>query len=83
MSIGNFLVVLSTSISAIKDTAYYYSLSGLAIFLLGFEMGIGPIFYVIVSEIFSVKIRGRAISLLSALDWICNILIVLLYLPLV
>ncbi|KAA6390881.1 MAG: sugar porter family MFS transporter [Streblomastix strix] len=83
MTLGHLFVVLSTSIKALQDKAYYLSLPGLAVFLLGFELGVGPIFYVLVSEIFPEFVRGRAISLLSALNWSCNILIVLLYLPLV
>ncbi|KAA6378898.1 MAG: hypothetical protein EZS28_025574, partial [Streblomastix strix] len=48
-----------------------------------FEVGPGPIYFVLVSELFPANIRGVATSLMTAINWAGNILVVLTFLPLV
>ncbi|KAA6388362.1 MAG: putative sugar porter family MFS transporter [Streblomastix strix] len=85
MSLGNLLVVLSASITALQERkiAYWLSVPGLAIFLAGFEVGPGPLYFLIISELFPTLIRGRAVAFMTGINWACNIIIVFSYLPLV
>ncbi|KAA6391363.1 MAG: sugar porter family MFS transporter [Streblomastix strix] len=83
MSLGNFLVVLSAVIPALQQKAYYLSVPGLAVFLAGFEFGPGPLYFLVISENFPTVIRGRAMSLMTGINWACNIIMVFSYLPLV
>ncbi|KAA6367098.1 MAG: putative sugar transporter [Streblomastix strix] len=84
MFLGNLLIILSDSITSLQKqkNAYLLSAPGIAVFLTGFEIGPGPLYYLIISEIYPTIIRGRAVSLMTSINWACNIVIVLLFLPL-
>lgn len=58
------------------------SIAGLAVFLLGYQSGIVPPFYVIVNELFVGFIRGTGASLAMLASWLCKILVVQTFLPL-
>lgn len=42
------------------------------LFVIFFELGLGPITWLIGSEIYTVRTRGAATSIVSAINWICN-----------
>jgi len=50
-------------------------IGGIIIFILGFEIGPGPLFFVISSEIFPQAIRGKALGLASLTTWLLNLLL--------
>ncbi|KAK2962763.1 Sugar Porter (MFS) [Blattamonas nauphoetae] len=79
MSFGHFLVVLSGIIPGLANKEWILSLPGVFIFIFGFEVGPGPVYFVVVSELFPEKVRGRAMSMMGLLNWLCNVLIVQLY----
>lgn len=82
MFVGNLLSSLAAFIPALEGRRYAMSIPGLAIFVLGFEIGPGPGFFVLVSELYRVEVRGRAMGIMVSINWICNILLVEFYLPL-
>ncbi|KAH7823017.1 putative Sugar Porter (SP) Family MFS Transporter [Monocercomonoides exilis] len=84
MSIGHVLAFVSTFIDASSSLAasVAVALVGIALFVLGFEVGPGPIFHVLMSELYPAEVRGRAISVLFTINWLANIAIVFVYLPL-
>ncbi|KAH7824719.1 putative Sugar Porter (SP) Family MFS Transporter [Monocercomonoides exilis] len=83
MGLGHFMVVLSTIIKSLAEKMFSLQLPGMAIFLLGFEIGPGPIFYVMVSELYPQEYRGRAMSVISVFNWIANIIITFCYFAIV
>ncbi|XP_077568167.1 solute carrier family 2, facilitated glucose transporter member 12 [Stigmatopora nigra] len=56
------------------------SLVSLLVFVAAFSIGLGPMVYVIMSEIFPTSIRGRAVSVVSAVNWSTNLLISMTFL---
>jgi hypothetical protein len=83
MALGDLLVVFSLLSSSVSGSMYMLSLLGIAIFILGFEVGPGPIFQVLVSELYPAAVRGRAMSVVVTVNWIACITLVFIYLPLV
>lgn len=86
MFVGNLLSSLANFIPGLsdpKDIRYTLSIPGLVIFVLGFETGPGPGFFVLVSELYSAEVRGRAMGLIVSVNWVANIILVQFYLPLV
>ncbi|KAA6377686.1 MAG: sugar porter family MFS transporter, partial [Streblomastix strix] len=86
MGLGHGLVLISLIIrnfQFIGNLSLYFAIPGLLVFLLGFEVGPGPIYFVLVSELFPANVRGVATSLMTAINWAGNILVVLTFLPLV
>jgi MFS family permease len=53
------------------------------VYIIVFAVGMGPIPWLILTEIFTVEIRGAAMSISIATNWITNAVISLLFLQLV
>jgi sugar porter (SP) family MFS transporter len=47
-----------------------------------FAVGLGPVFWLILSEIYPLRIRGRAMSVGTAANWLSNLLVALTFLTL-
>ncbi|MBU2839876.1 sugar porter family MFS transporter [Acidithiobacillus thiooxidans] len=54
-----------------------------AVFVAFFAMSLGPIFWLLISEIFPLAIRGRAMSLATVINWLSNMLVAGVFLDLV
>lgn len=55
------------------------AVAGLCLFLLGFTSSWGPIFSIVMGEMFPNQIRGTAMSITSGADFLVNFLVVLLF----
>lgn len=56
------------------------ALVALGIFILGFSLGMGPIPWLLLAEIFPTEVRGNASSLATAVNWLCSYLVTLSFL---
>ncbi|XP_029352657.1 solute carrier family 2, facilitated glucose transporter member 12 [Echeneis naucrates] len=56
------------------------SLITLLVFVAAFSFSLGPMVYVVLSEIFPMGVRGRAVSVVSAFNWATNLLISMTFL---
>ncbi|XP_017282844.1 solute carrier family 2, facilitated glucose transporter member 12 [Kryptolebias marmoratus] len=56
------------------------SLTSLLLFVAAFSISLGPMVYVVLSEIFPMGVRGRAVSVVSAVNWATNLLISMTFL---
>jgi SP family galactose:H+ symporter-like MFS transporter len=54
----------------------------LAIYIASFAIGLGPVFWLLISEIFPLKIRGQAASVATMANWLSNFLVSLTFLSL-
>ena len=55
----------------------------LAAYVGGFAIGLGPIFWLIIAEIFPLAYRGRGMSVASMANWGSNLIVALLFLDLI
>ncbi|CAG09092.1 unnamed protein product, partial [Tetraodon nigroviridis] len=51
------------------------SLISLLVYVAAFSVSLGPMVYVVISEIFPMGVRGRAASVVAAVNWAVNLLI--------
>ncbi|TNN82545.1 Solute carrier family 2, facilitated glucose transporter member 12 [Liparis tanakae] len=58
------------------------SLISLLLYVAAFSVSLGPMVYVVLSEIFPMGIRGRAVSVVSAVNWATNLVISMTFLTL-
>ncbi|ELW69457.1 solute carrier family 2, facilitated glucose transporter member 12 [Tupaia chinensis] len=58
----------------------WLSLASLLVFVAAFSIGLGPMPWLVLSEIFPAGIRGRAMALTSSMNWGINLLISLTFL---
>lgn len=56
------------------------SLITLLVYVAGFSFSLGPMVYVVISEIFPMGVRGRAASVVGAVNWATNLLISMTFL---
>jgi MFS transporter, SP family, galactose:H+ symporter len=71
MIVGQILLAISTPIAGIV---------GALIYVLGFGLGLGPITWVLLSEIYPLKIRGKAMGLALFANWLFNYIVSLTFL---
>ncbi len=69
----SFLGVLTTPAGWIIIFAIF-------LFLLGFEIGPGPLFFVLASEIAPIEVKGRMMAVIIGLQWLWTLVITLLFL---
>ena len=52
-------------------------------YLASFAIGLGPIFWLLISEIYPTTVRGQAMSLSSVIIWVSDLLVTMTFLSLV
>jgi sugar porter (SP) family MFS transporter len=66
-----------------QHTAPWVALVSLIVFIASFAIGLGPVFWLMISEIFPLAVRGRAIALCSLANWAANFLVSYYFLQLI
>jgi SP family galactose:H+ symporter-like MFS transporter len=56
---------------------------GLMVYVASFAIGLGPVFWLLISEIYPLRVRGLAMSLASEANWGSNLIIALTFLTLI
>jgi fatty acid desaturase len=59
------------------------AMGGLLIYVACFAFGLGPIFWLLISEIYPLKNRGVAMSAVTVTNWVMNLLVAVTFLSLV
>jgi sugar porter (SP) family MFS transporter len=78
------LVVLGIyfSSSTLQDQYGWLALAGLILFIAGFAIGLGPVFWLMISEIFPVGVRSKAMAAATIVNWGANFLVAQTFLSL-
>jgi SP family galactose:H+ symporter-like MFS transporter len=61
----------------------YVAIGGLVIYVACFAFGLGPIFWLLISEIYPLKVRGAAMSAVTVTNWAFNLVVAVTFLTLV
>ena len=61
----------------------YVAIGGLVIYVACFAFGLGPIFWLLISEIYPVDVRGAAMSAVTVTNWALNLVVAVTFLTLV
>lgn len=61
----------------------YVAIGGLGIYVSCFAFGLGPIFWLLISEIYPLKVRGAAMSTVTVTNWAMNLIVAVTFLSLV
>lgn len=73
---SGMVVAMLFIIAALKGfISNYFSLIGLMMFVCSFAVGLGPIPWLIVAEMFNAKYVATAMSLACIVNWLCNFLV--------
>lgn len=79
------LVVLGFFFHAtwLQDHFPWLGLAALVFYIASFAIGIGPIFWLMISEIYPLSVRGRAEGIASVVNWVTNFAVSFTFLTLV
>ena len=61
----------------------YFTVASVAAYVGFFAIGLGPVFWLLISEIFPLAVRGRGMSVASVANWGMNFVVTLVFPPLV
>ena len=78
------LLVLSAYFwsATLQDQASYLALGGLLLYIASFAVGLGPVFWLMISEIFPTGVRSQAMSVSTVANWGANFLVAATFLTL-
>ncbi|HEX5290206.1 MAG TPA: sugar porter family MFS transporter [Streptosporangiaceae bacterium] len=84
MVVGMLVVALTFAIGGnnLHGGTTYIAIAGLLIYTGSFAIGLGPVFWLLIAEIYPVKIRGQAMSLATMANWGANFVVTISFLTL-
>ena len=84
MAAGMIVVALTFAIggSELHGGSAYIAIAGLLLYTGSFAIGLGPVFWLLISEIYPVKIRGQAMSVATMANWGANFVVTISFLTL-
>jgi sugar porter (SP) family MFS transporter len=84
MAAAMVLVAVSFAVggSHLSGITVYLAIAGLLLYTGSFAVGLGPVFWLLISEIYPVKIRGQAMSVATMANWGANFVVAISFLTL-
>jgi MFS transporter, SP family, galactose:H+ symporter len=82
MVLGLIMLSLAFGLPNQNGGNHKLALVSMIIYILSFDISLGPIVWLMIAEIFPLRIRGLASSLTISLNWGMNMLVALTFLPL-
>ena len=82
MALSLFVLGLAFSLSQFAGSLGWIAVTSLMVYVGSFAVGLGPVFWLILSEIYPLSIRGRAMSVGTVANWSANLIVALSFLTL-
>jgi sugar porter (SP) family MFS transporter len=82
MAVSVSVLGLAFSLKQFSGSLGWVALASLMTYVGFFAVGLGPVFWLILSEIYPLRIRGRAMSVGTAANWSANLIVALSFLTL-
>jgi MFS family permease len=79
---GLSLAALGLGFAIGGDALKWIGVLSLAVYIASFAIGLGPVFWLLVSEIFPLNVRGQAASVATMANWLSNFVVSLTFLTL-
>jgi SP family galactose:H+ symporter-like MFS transporter len=82
MAVGLIVLGLAFSLPQLAGSLGWIAVASLMVYAGSFAVGLGPVFWLILSEIYPLRIRGRAMSVGTVANWGANLIVALTFLTL-
>lgn len=82
-SVALGLLGLFFAFSGLRDAVPWLALVSLIVYIAGFAIGLGPVFWLMISEIFPLRIRGPAMATATVANWSANFVVSFTFLSVV
>jgi len=79
---GASLAALAIGFAVGGEALKWIGVLSLAVYISSFAIGLGPVFWLLVSEIFPLNVRGQAASIATMANWLSNFIVSLTFLSL-
>lgn len=83
MIISLGLLGIAFALPGLSTSLGWLAIIGLMLYVGSFAIGLGPVFWLIISEIYPLKIRGLAMSMATVVNWGTNLMVAITFLSLV
>ncbi len=80
MAVSLFVLGLAFSLPQLSGSLGWIAVGSLMVYVGSFAVGLGPVFWLMLSEIYPLRIRGRAMSVATVANWSANLLVALSFL---
>jgi sugar porter (SP) family MFS transporter len=70
---------LAFEVSGLGDAQHWITLGALVLYVAFFAIGLGPIFWLMIAEVFPQEVRSEAASVATSANWISNFAVALLF----
>ncbi len=82
MTLSLGVLGLAFSLSQLAGSLGWIAVVSLMVYVGSFAVGLGPVFWLVLSEIYPLRIRGRAMSVGTVANWGANLIVALSFLTL-
>ncbi|MGH9094177.1 MAG: sugar porter family MFS transporter [Acidimicrobiales bacterium] len=84
MAVGMAVVALTFSFggNTLHGNTAYIAIAGLLIYTGSFAVGLGPVFWLMIAELYPSRIRGPAMSVATIANWLANFVVTVSFLTL-
>ena len=82
MALSLFVLGLAFSLPQLSGSLGWIAVASLMVYVGSFAVGLGPVFWLMLSEIYPLRIRGRAMSVGTLANWGANLIVALSFLTL-
>jgi sugar porter (SP) family MFS transporter len=82
MALSLVVLGLAFSLPQLSGDLSWIAVASLMVYVGSFAVGLGPVFWLILSEIYPLRIRGRAMSVGTAANWSANLIVAVSFLTL-
>jgi SP family galactose:H+ symporter-like MFS transporter len=82
MTLSLFVLGLAFSLPQLSGSLGWIAMTSLMVYVGSFAVGLGPVFWLMLSEIYPLRIRGRAMSVGTVANWSANLIVALSFLTL-
>ena len=83
MAVG--LLIMAYSFHVVQSSAmiHWLTLGGMLLYIASFAFSLGPIMWLMISEIYPLKVRGLGASLATCFNWLSNLIVAFTFLSIV
>jgi MFS family permease len=82
MTLSLFVLGLAFALPRLSGLLGWLAVSSLMVYVGSFAVGLGPVFWLVLSEIYPLRVRGRAMSVGTVANWGANVAVALSFLTL-
>ena len=82
MALGLFVLGLAFSLPQLSGSMGWIAVTSLMVYVGSFAVGLGPVFWLMLSEIYPLRLRGRAMSVGTVANWGSNLIVAVSFLTL-